>query len=275
MDRDRVPEAGLPCPGPCRLRRRRSRKPRSCRGPTLPTNGIEAIAGSILLGRRPRQLAPVCLSLLKTRKRRASVSFLVPRPYRRGHDHTSVRGRFPALVPAAQPRLVGTRARCSATPGDCPASATPWPASALLHRPLALGVALPNLAEGPQHHGCPSSKIHPPWNRFADEDRDRRCSVIEQSASLLRRGLPAWALTAPAFERRNCGRRRRPAPRWRYGIEPICKVLPIAPSTYYAHVAKRADPTRLSARARRDDALMPEVRRVFEENFRVYGVRKV
>ena len=60
-----------------------------------------------------------------------------------------------------------------------------------------------------------------------------------------------------------------------YGVEPICKVLPIAPSTYHAHAARRADPTRLSARARRDDALMPEVRRVFEENFRVYGVRKV
>src|SRR3979490_2762005 len=60
-----------------------------------------------------------------------------------------------------------------------------------------------------------------------------------------------------------------------YGVEPICKVLPIAPSTYYAHVAKRADPTRLSARARRDDALMPEVGRVFEGNFGVYGVRKV
>jgi hypothetical protein len=57
-----------------------------------------------------------------------------------------------------------------------------------------------------------------------------------------------------------------------HGVEPICKVLPIAPSTYYAHVAKRADPTRLSARARRDDALMPEVGRVFEENFGVYGV---
>jgi putative transposase len=52
-------------------------------------------------------------------------------------------------------------------------------------------------------------------------------------------------------------------------------VLPIAPSTYYEHAAKRADPIRLSARARRDDALMPEVQRVFEENFRVYGVRKV
>jgi hypothetical protein len=59
------------------------------------------------------------------------------------------------------------------------------------------------------------------------------------------------------------------------GVEPICKVLPIAPSTYHAEVAKRRDPTKLSARARRDAALKIEVRRVFEENFRVYGVRKV
>ena len=60
-----------------------------------------------------------------------------------------------------------------------------------------------------------------------------------------------------------------------YGVEPICRVLPIAPSTYHAHAARRADPARLSTRARRDDALKPEVRRVFEENFRVYGVRKI
>jgi len=60
-----------------------------------------------------------------------------------------------------------------------------------------------------------------------------------------------------------------------YGIEPICRVLPIAPSTYHAHAARRADPARLSTRARRDDALKPEVQRVFEENFGVYGVRKV
>lgn len=60
-----------------------------------------------------------------------------------------------------------------------------------------------------------------------------------------------------------------------YGVEPICRVLPIAPSTYHAHTARRIEPTRRSARARRDDALGPEVRRVFEENFRVYGVRKV
>ena len=60
-----------------------------------------------------------------------------------------------------------------------------------------------------------------------------------------------------------------------YGIEPICKVLPIAPSTYHDHVAKRLDPSRLSDRAKRDEALKIEVRRVFEENFRVYGARKV
>ncbi|SLN49064.1 hypothetical protein ROA7023_02097 [Roseisalinus antarcticus] len=60
-----------------------------------------------------------------------------------------------------------------------------------------------------------------------------------------------------------------------HGVEPIRKVLPIAPSTYYDHLAKRANPARLSDPARRDEALRPEIRRVFEENWRVYGVRKV
>jgi len=60
-----------------------------------------------------------------------------------------------------------------------------------------------------------------------------------------------------------------------HGVEPICKVLPIAPSTYRAHVAKRRDPAKLSARARQDAALKIEVRRVFDDNFAVYGVRKV
>ena len=60
-----------------------------------------------------------------------------------------------------------------------------------------------------------------------------------------------------------------------YGVEPICKVLPIAPSTYRERMAQRRDPTRLSARARRDRALKPEIARVFAENFAVYGARKV
>ena len=56
-----------------------------------------------------------------------------------------------------------------------------------------------------------------------------------------------------------------------YGVEPICRVLPIAPSTYYGHVAQRQDASRLSARAREDLILKPEIARVFAENFAVYG----
>ena len=58
-------------------------------------------------------------------------------------------------------------------------------------------------------------------------------------------------------------------------IVPTCRVLPIAPSTYRAHIAKRRDRSLLSDRAKRDAQLRPEIARVFEENFRVYGARKV
>ncbi|MEE3627813.1 IS3 family transposase [Nitrospirillum sp. BR 11752] len=60
-----------------------------------------------------------------------------------------------------------------------------------------------------------------------------------------------------------------------YGVEPICKVLPIAPSTWYAHEAVRRDPTRASARVRRDRVLSGQIRQVFDDNFQVYGARKV
>lgn len=50
-----------------------------------------------------------------------------------------------------------------------------------------------------------------------------------------------------------------------YGVEPICRVLPIAPSTYHERVAQRRDPSRMWARAQRDQALKPEVLRVFAE----------
>ena len=60
-----------------------------------------------------------------------------------------------------------------------------------------------------------------------------------------------------------------------HGVEPICRMLPIAPSTYHAHVAERADPAKASARVRRDLALMERIRRVHEANFGVYGARKV
>lgn len=61
----------------------------------------------------------------------------------------------------------------------------------------------------------------------------------------------------------------------RFGVEPICDVLPIAPATYYDHKAKQREPERRSDRAKRDDVLKPEILRVWNENFRVYGARKV
>ena len=61
----------------------------------------------------------------------------------------------------------------------------------------------------------------------------------------------------------------------RFGVEPICAVLPIAPSTYYEQKAREHDPDRRPARAIRDEALKPEIQRVFDENFRVYGAHKV
>jgi transposase InsO family protein len=61
----------------------------------------------------------------------------------------------------------------------------------------------------------------------------------------------------------------------RFGVEPICKVLPIAPSTYYEQKARERDPDRRPARLKRDEALKPEIERVFVENFCVYGARKI
>jgi len=60
-----------------------------------------------------------------------------------------------------------------------------------------------------------------------------------------------------------------------YGVEPICRVLPIAPSTYHVHAARRTDPARAPARVRRDAELCEKIGRIFDENFGVYGARKV
>jgi putative transposase len=60
-----------------------------------------------------------------------------------------------------------------------------------------------------------------------------------------------------------------------HGVEPICHQLPKAPSTYYNHKARAANPERLPKRVKRDWQLETEIRRVYEDNFRVYGARKV
>jgi transposase InsO family protein len=65
------------------------------------------------------------------------------------------------------------------------------------------------------------------------------------------------------------------AHRDQYGVESICAQLPIAPSQYYEHKAREADPRRLPPRLQRDRGLVPEIHRVHAENFAVYGARKV
>lgn len=60
-----------------------------------------------------------------------------------------------------------------------------------------------------------------------------------------------------------------------YGVEPICQVLPIAPSTYYDAKARERDPARQPARVQRDRILRADIDRVWRANRRVYGARKV
>ena len=63
--------------------------------------------------------------------------------------------------------------------------------------------------------------------------------------------------------------------RERFGVEPICKLLRVAPSAYWRHAARRRNPALQSARARRDEFLIPHIQRVWLANFQVYGADKV
>ena len=56
-----------------------------------------------------------------------------------------------------------------------------------------------------------------------------------------------------------------------HGVEPICKGLPIAPSTYHSHVARRTDPSRAPARWRSDAELSVAIQRIWNENSRSTG----
>ncbi len=65
------------------------------------------------------------------------------------------------------------------------------------------------------------------------------------------------------------------AHREQYGVESMCKVLPIAPSTYYEAKARERDPSRRPARYHRDETLKPQIARFWQDNFQVYGAHKV
>ncbi|WP_435368588.1 IS3 family transposase [Sphingomonas faeni] len=138
--------------------------------------------------------------------------------------------------------------------------------------------------------GCVPQTLHE-WVKKAEVDSGKRAGVpaevadrvkaLEREVRELRQANAILRKASAYFAQAGA---RPPVPamiafiddhRDAYGVEPICRVLPIAPSTYHEHVAQRQDPARLSARARQDAALKREIARVFAENFAVYGVRKV
>ena len=59
------------------------------------------------------------------------------------------------------------------------------------------------------------------------------------------------------------------------GVEPICRILQVAPSGYWRHAAQLRDPSKRCARAIRDERLQPEIKRVWQANMQVYGADKV
>ncbi len=63
--------------------------------------------------------------------------------------------------------------------------------------------------------------------------------------------------------------------RQRFGVEPICKALQVAPSAYWRKAARRREPALCPPRRQRDAALVPEILRVWNGNLRVYGADKV
>nr|WP_174804479.1 IS3 family transposase [Martelella limonii] len=138
--------------------------------------------------------------------------------------------------------------------------------------------------------GCSANTLHE-WVKKAEVDSGQRAGIpsdmaermkaLERENRELRQANEILRKASALF----CAGGARPPvevmvafiddQRGSHGVEPICKTLPIAPSTYYAHLAKRADPTLLSDRARRDAGLKPQIQRVFEENWEVYGARKI
>ena len=60
-----------------------------------------------------------------------------------------------------------------------------------------------------------------------------------------------------------------------FGVEPLCKVLQVAPSAYRRHAARLRQPHKRCVRAKRDEVLMPQIQRVWQANMQVYGADKV
>src|SRR6185312_16005228 len=136
-------------------------------------------------------------------------------------------------------------------------------------------------------HGADAGELGAPGRARPGQAvwHDHRRSRTDQSAGAREPRVEAGERDPAQGERVFCPGGARPpmeamisfvdAYRDKHGVEPICKVLAIAPSTYHAHVTRRARPEMAPVRVKRDTLLSAEIKRVFNENFQVYGVRKV
>ncbi|HAM6191329.1 TPA: IS3 family transposase, partial [Escherichia coli] len=101
------------------------------------------------------------------------------------------------------------------------------------------------------------------------ENRELRCSndILRQASAYFAKAEfdRLWKKLMPLLDKL----------REQYGVGPLCSELHIAPSTYYHCQQQRHHPDKRSARAQRDDWLKKEIQRVYDENHKVYGVRKV
>ncbi|WP_108027082.1 IS3 family transposase [Burkholderia mayonis] len=138
--------------------------------------------------------------------------------------------------------------------------------------------------------GCTSQTLHGWVKQDQVETRERdgvtssereRLKALEREVKELRRANEILKLASAFF---GPGGARPPVEvlkafidqhRDTFGVEPICKVLRIAPSGYRRHAAQLRDPSKRCARAKRDEILCPEINRVWQANMQVYGADKV
>ncbi|EGT5658118.1 IS3 family transposase [Citrobacter braakii] len=111
-------------------------------------------------------------------------------------------------------------------------------------------------------------------------DERQRLKELEQENRELRRSNDILRQASAYFAKAEYDRLRKIMPlldtlSGGHGVGPVCHELNIAPSTYYRHREYRQHPEKRSQRERRDDQLKPEIQRVYDENYSVYGIRKV